>query len=386
MIIVAATGSLSTALGAGEGVISGQVVNKTKGGSSVAGLGVTLTAYVKDTLISEQKATSDSAGKFEFTGLSNVASSSYSVKTSFQDADYSSDKLILTADSPSVTTELAVYDSTTSDENIQVSNGHMVVSADQGALQVMEVWRFTNTGDKTYIGAKGKTARATVKFTLPQGAGSVSPGQGFTPETTPTGIVDTATVPPGITDVDFTYVIPYNGADISILRKTDYPVANFKLLVKDSGVKVTSLSLTPQEPLDMGGTKYVYFTAQNLPRGIEMDASFSGVTRQSNTPSGASIPWPWLAAGVGALSAIVLVSYSRLRKGQAPSLSPAGDMQPVSLAQTPNEKNSLIRELARLDDDYEAGKIIETEYRARRSKAKHRLTEILAKTRARGNN
>lgn len=376
MVAVATIGFGSTVLAAGEGVIAGQVVNKTQGGSLTGVLEVTLTTYVNDKVASEQKVTTDSAGKFEFKGLSIDPSNTYFVKTGFQDAEYSSGKINFKADSPSQTVELAVYDSTISDENMQISNGHMVVFVDQGELQVMEVWKFINMGVKTYIGTRGKTARATLKFTLPQGASSVSPGEGFAPETADNGIVDTSAIPPGVTTVSFSYIIPYQGSDITISRKTDYAVASFGLLVQDSGVKVKSVALTPKDPLDMGGTKYLYFTAQNLSRGTDLDASFAGVSRPSVAVSGSSSPWPWLAAGAAVLGLIVTVAYPRLRKKQALAHSPYDDMQSLSVAQTPNEENALIRELASLDDDHEAGRIKDAEYRTRRARTKARLLGI----------
>lgn len=369
----------SAALGADEGIISGQVVNKTPGGSPVAGLEVTLTTYSNDKTTSEQKVIADSTGKFEFKGLSLDPSNAYSVKTNFREADYSSDMLRLKADSPLQTVELAVYEATATDEKIQVSNGHIVMVADQGFLQVLEVWRFNNTGDRTYIGTKGKTARATLKFTLPQGATSVESAQGFAYETSSDGIVSTASVPPGVTDVSFSYVIPYQGSNTKLLRRTDYAVANFGLFVQDTGVQVKSAALTRKNTQDLNGTKYLYFTAQNLSRGAELDASLGGLAKPIGSAPGESLPWPWLAAGVLGLGAIVVVAYPRLRKRQTLATSLADDT-PASANQTNDDENALLRELARLDDNYESGKLKETEYRARRAQTKARLMGIYALT------
>lgn len=376
LVILAAITPTGVALAYEEGVISGQVLNKTKVGSAVKGLEVTLTTYINEQAASEQKVSADDTGKFEFKGLSRDASSTYLLTARFQEALYSSEMINLKTDDPLRKVELTVYDSTPSDENIQVSNGHIVAYVDQSGLQVMEIWRFNNSGDKTYIGTQGKTVRSTLKFTLPEGATAVYPGRGFIVEENDTGMVGTSSVPPGITDVSFSYIIPYQGSNLTISRKTDYEVASFGLLVQDTGAKVKSIALTEQIPLEMGGAKYLYFTAQNLSRGIDLDASFSGMTITRATILGTSNPWPWLAAGIAALGLVLLAAYPRLVRKRAMEYVTASILQPQQADRLADERNALIREIASLDDEFEAGKIIESEYRARRLSAKARLVEI----------
>src|SRR3972149_320823 len=115
LMIMITIGRPSPALATGEGVISGQVVNKTANGSAVGTVEVTLTQYLNGTATSDgQKVTTDAAGKFEFRGLSADNGTAYTVSTSFQDADYISEDIVLTSASPLQSVELDVYDSTTS--------------------------------------------------------------------------------------------------------------------------------------------------------------------------------------------------------------------------------------------------------------------------------
>lgn len=381
VVIAAVVGSTIPVLAADEGIISGQVVNKTAGGSLVGGVEVTLTAQTSGNATNDQrKVPADASGKFEFRGLPIDPGTTYTVGTTFQDADYTSETVNMTSASPSKLVELNVYDSTTSDENIQVSNGHIVVFADQGALQVLEAWRFSNVGTRTFIGVKGKAGRSTLQFTLPQGATSVSPGTGPTIEPTAVGAVYTAAVPPGVTDINFTYFIPYQGSSATISRKTDYPIADFRLLVEDTGVKVTSLALTPAAAQPINGSNYLDFTAVNVARGVDLDASFSGIVNTS-AGSQASLPWVWLLAGGVLLGLMGMIVYPRLKKRQVTASSLAVQATPLRATPAPGEENKLLRELARLDDAYEAGKIDEQAYRASRAQAKASLTEMYANKR-----
>jgi len=366
LAIVAIIVSVSPVLAAGEGVISGQIVNKTANGSSVSVVEVTLTHYLNGKVTSnEQKVTTDSAGKFEFRGLSTDNGTAYKVSTNFQDAPYTSEEITLTPTGLSQPVELDVYDSTPSDENIQVSNGHMVVYVIEGDLHVEEIWRFSNLGDRTFIGTQGKAAGTTLRFTLPAGATYLSPSPDIPIETTGTGVASTKAVPPGVTDVTFSYFIPYQVSSMTILRKTDYPIANFSLLVQDLGVKVTSAALTPGNPQMMDGTTFLYFTANNLARDTELDASLSGVVQLSAGSSEATSLWPWLLAGVAVLGIVVAFAYPRLKTQQTTTDSLA-----------PRDEVTLLEELARLDDAYESGTIEEKNYRAQRARVKASLMGI----------
>lgn len=371
LAIAAIIGWAIPALAAGEGVISGQVVNRTANGSSVSVVEVTLTPYLNGKATAdEKKVTTDASGKFEFRGLSTDNGTTYTVSTDFQNAFYTSERITLTPTSLSQPVELDVYDSTTSDENIQVSNGHMVVYVEQGDLEVLEIWRFSNLGDKTFIGTAGNTSRTTLSFSLPSGAISFSPGLGSAIETTGTGAVSIAAVPPGVTDVNFSYFIPYQGSSMTVLRKTDYPIANFSLLVQDLGVTVTSSVLTQGNPQMMDGTNFLYFTASNLARDTELDASFSGIVKLSADSSEASLPWPWLLAGVAVLGLVLAFAYPRLKERQITTDLP-----------TQKDEVALLEELARLDDAYESGAIGEREYRAQRAQVKASLLEVYALSR-----
>jgi len=372
LVVAAIIGLASPALAAGDGVISGQVVNRTANGSAVSAVGVTLTVYsTGNATSSQQKVIADAAGKFEFKGLSTDNGTAYTVSTNFQKADYISDDIVLTAAIPSQSVELDVYDSTTSDENIQVSNGHTVVYVEHGDLELLEIWRFSNIGDKTFIGTTGNTSGTTLRFTLPSGATSLSPGAGFPVETTATGAVSNVAVPPGVTDATFSYFIPYQGASMTISRRTDYPIASFSLLVQDAGVKVTSTALTPGNPQMINGANFLYFTANNLDRGTEIDASLSGIINPSAAASpNTSVAWPWLLAGVVMLGLVGVVAYPRLKNRQITIDSPA-----------PKDEIELLGELARLDNAYEAGRIGEKEYRAQRARVKASLLKFYASSR-----
>ncbi len=374
----------SPVLGAEEGSISGQLVNNTAGGSPVGGTELTLTTFKNGLPGLEQKVLSDSSGKFQFNGLSLDAGNTYGISTRFQDAGYFSQPITLTADTPTQAVAIDVYDSTTSDEFIRAVNGHLLVKADQGAVQVLEVWRFVNSGDRTYIGAAGKTPRTTLRFTLPAGATTVSPGEGFAPVTTETGVADTLPVMPGPTDISFTYVLHYQGSGLTLSRKADYATASFGILVEDTGVKVSSVALGKPEPLNMGTAKYLFLSKKDIAAGTDFDASFTDLDKVSTggtTSPGQGFPWSWLVSGILAIALVAVLVYPQLRKRQAIASPGDGEAETTDNPESPDEDKTLLQELALLDDDYEAGKIKAPEYKTRRAQTKARLLEVRARKR-----
>ncbi|MDO8473089.1 MAG: hypothetical protein Q7T05_04650 [Dehalococcoidia bacterium] len=395
ILLLAGTLSFSlTAVADTAGTISGQVVNMTPNGTSIGALQVTLTTYANGQVSADQKTGAvDASGKFSFAGLSLDATAAYGVSTHFQDADYQyvdlsstsdyPDRISLTAAKPSVTVQIDVYDSTTSDADISISSGHVILEDSAGAIQVIEVWRFVNSGAKTYVGAPG-SPRTTLKFTLPSGATSIAPGQGLLPVTVAGGIADTLPVLPGNTDVNFGYMIPYGGSTMTFTRKADYPVATFGLLVKDTGVKVASVSLTSSGPQDMGGTKFVMLNGTNVAKGADIDVSFSNLGGSSGGGSsgGSAFIWPIVAA-VLALALVAAIAYPRLRKRNA-AVPVTGNEAPSLDVAGLNDKKALLQELARLDDEFEAGRIKESDYRAQRSSAKSRLVELYGRNMGNG--
>jgi len=184
-LAIGAMASIASAADPPQGSISGQIANKTSGGSVVGGLDVTLVA-IKDGAPVPSPATTkaDPDGKFQFTGLTVDPNTIYLAQAKYLDVFYTSDEIQLLAESPSQTIELAVYNTTESDAAIKVVTSHMVLEFQPGQVEVLEVWRFSNSGDTTYIGSKTGETRHTLRFSLPAGASGVDHGDGMAPEPT----------------------------------------------------------------------------------------------------------------------------------------------------------------------------------------------------------
>jgi hypothetical protein len=312
--VFAQSGPTPTPSGPG---INGKVVDATAGaGGQVNGLDVTLTTYVNGSTSAEQKTTTDSQGNFSFAGLSTDSTIQYVASVTYKSVQYTSDPVQLSASSSSQSIQLNVYETTNSDQSIQVTTGHMViVPSSQGLLSVLEAWGINNNSDKSYIGpAQGN--QNTLHFTLPSGSANFAGDQGFSVDSG--GKVATYALPliPGNNTVSYTYTVPFQvNTPISISHAADYPIPNFGIILPQQGITASSKTLAQSAPQNLQGTVYLYFNANNVQVGQNLDitltaspdaitAATAGQTGSATTSS--RLPWLLILGGILAVMVIIL--------------------------------------------------------------------------------
>lgn len=363
------------ALAAGEPAITGKVVNGTAGGGSVDGLEVTLTTYINFAPSEQQTTVTDTQGNFQFSGLSANATYAYDLYVIYKGVPYNTpDLILLTTDNANQSAELKVYETTTSDTAVRMSNGHMIiVPASPGVLNIMEIWGFDNSGDSTYIGADGDSTHATAHFRLPEGATDFSADAGISVFTATGVVTDTRPIIPGSGSISFYYSLLYQGSDAAIDMTVDYPTPSFSILVPQNGIVAKSTTLTEETPQNYQGKSYLYFTGSSLERGQKLDislnisqAAFSDATSPNPTAQN-GISWQLVLIVILAIGAIFTVIYPRLKRREVAITPVVADTEGST---TDIEEAVLLERLASLDDSFDAGEIAEAEYKERRTKTK----------------
>lgn len=370
LLVMLLTLSLSAPASAAEdSVIEGRLVNGTAGGSSsVADQDITLKTYLDNTEVDSTAAKTDADGNFVFEGLSTDAGYSYQVTVAFQGADYYSEWLSFAEGETTKSTEVTVYDSTTSDEAIQVATAHTVIYVEQGILEVVDYFLFENESDRTYIGSKEVTptpggTRETLKFSLPEGAGELQLGGDLMDcciYSSEDGFIDTMPVLPGAKEIVYSYRVDYSAGEYTFSRKVNYPMASFDLLVQGEDTDVASDQLIAQEPMVVEDIRYKHLSSSELASGNILDIRLSGLPQTDNQQT---ILWVVLTLIVLGLGFGYLVRKKRLHP-----VSPEDSLD--------QRRQRLLVELAQLDDGFEAGKITEESYHRRRAEKKAQLVEL----------
>lgn len=356
-----------------DGVVSGQLVNQTKGGGTVAGQDVILTTYLNQQEVEKSPPVkTDAEGKFEFKGLTIGGGYNYGVSVTYQGADYQSDNVSLTSSEPKKLVTLLVWDSTTSNEAIKITATHTVVRPSEGRLSVIEFVLLNNQGDKTYIGKEPiQDKTKTFRFFVPSGARDIQYGGGLMEccvYSTSEGLTDTMPIMPGEKEMVYNYNIEYKGTSYDFKTVLYHPTASYDLLVQGGQFGPTS-KLVQEEPTTLNGVSYNRLSAKDLTPGTTLAAELINLPKSSF-----SLSPMWVVLILAMLTVAFMVAYPKIKRAR----------KPVPVARGKDieaRKRRLLVEIARLDDRYEAGEISEEQYQQLRSARKAQLTELMRQRR-----
>jgi len=258
------------------GAITGQVINHTAGGGSVAGTEVTLITYVDGELADTETVLAGADGGFGFADID--LANEYLIAVNYQLVDY---YYPVTFDEGETEAYVAagVCEVTGDDALIHVGLVHIAIIPNEDALEVTQVYWLLNDGDTTFINENGG-----LDFTLPEGATDFA-----TPETYWADFVlaeDNLAVylvpfPPGERQLYFSYRLPWpDGADFTVVFYPDYPTDTLDLMVGGDTLEVASGQLAPADPVVTDdGTRYIHFQGENLPRGGTVNIYLTDTSR-----------------------------------------------------------------------------------------------------------
>jgi mono/diheme cytochrome c family protein len=348
------------------GAVLGSVVNGTQGAAVPAGLEVTLHGFDDINLVSTLTTTVDANGAFAFAGVPYIAGRQFLVTAEYNGVTYGSDISGFEGGQPTLNIALRIYDSTVEAAALRVERFHMFVEfTAQGRATIGELFLLSNLGDRTYVAPKGSP---TVAFALPSGADdfNMQDGQeGVDYVRTAEGFAVMQPVVPGsgATQVLVSFSLPYNRS-LDFAQKMLYPVEVANILVSDLQVKLTGEGLQSLGTQDFQGVQFQSFNRDNLAAGDTLTFQVSGRPSTSG-PAGLAATDPVsMAAGLGALGAVVLGIgywwYRRTRRRTDGSLN----------------REDLLQAIVELDDAFAAGEVDEREYHRERAWLKAQLKRV----------
>ena len=358
-----------------DGVVTGQVLNKTAGGGPTAGATVTLVSFGRKEQkpLGQRSTQADTDGRYTFTDLDRDANVVYLTLARYQNVNYPADQPFQLQDQPSAQADIGVYETTTADDAIQLESLNLLVmGADQGVIQGMEMGALVNKCDRTFVteNPQDQQLARAIKFSLPSGAMNVQMQTGFNDQDVTSGVGGvqvTSPLPPGRHQFAMSFEIPYTGSNVDLSLQVPYPAASFNVYLPDSGLKLESSTLRSSGPAQLGGQSYALYSASNLARSTMVGGQLSGLG--SNGAIGPSqLALISLGVVLFVIGGGVLLLGSRARQGAAPERGPSGD--------TEQERLELVIRMAALDERFAAGQIGQAEYNAERARGKKRLREL----------
>jgi hypothetical protein len=378
-----------------EGTLIGQVKNGTTG-QLMGNVEVRLRRWQADAELSPLTTKADTQGNFRFEGLDTGDQVFYRVETTYNGVPFPSTFASFEPGATQLSLPLDVYETTAEDTAITIDRFHFIIMSDQpGAFAVLELYQFSNQGNRAYIGSVDRNGqRETVRVALPAGAQSLSL-QGGTLGVdflqTDGGLAATSPVVPGTDtfDMAFMYAVPYTGTTLSLNRPLYYTTTVVNGLVLDAGDKLTSDALTFAGQRPVQDQTYLQYSGQNLKAGATLPLQLGDLDKMKfaspPSPAGpnasnsaAASPGDlsqttllWVVLALGGIAVVLGLAYPRLRPRLGGEVAAAQGSDPAL------EQQRLLLTLARLDQAYQAGRLNEAVYRRVRARHKAELMEIM---------
>ncbi len=378
---------------AGQGKVDGQILNGTKDAkpSTTAGLTVTLLSVAQGaTGMISSTAQTDANGHFAFSNLSTLTTTQYLATTSYAGIPYYSDVFSFQENQTTIPLSMTVYETTTDPSVVRVAQTHIIMDIETRLLNVTEVLVVQGTSDRVLVGA---TADNPHKPTL---IVPIIPGATDAQFSNPPDADGTTLQSDGVltytqrlypndnpgNSLVMHYTVPFNPPSYSFDLKLPYDTATLRILAADVGETIQASQLGAPTPfLAPGGSRFIQLSGSDLKAGSTVSVTMTNLPATvAPAPGSATAPAPTAAPtnnnlqlvggavlAIAALAAIGLLLYPVLRRRRA---------QPAAVEpSTADRRMELLQAMADLDDDFEAGKISEAEYKEERARLKAELLE-----------
>jgi hypothetical protein len=359
-----------------DGTVTGQVLNKTSGGGDTGGTSVMLIAFGRkeQAPLGQQTVEADASGQYTFTNVDRDANNVYLTVARYQDVNYPSDTPFQLTNQASQQADIAVYDSTTTDDSIQYESLNLLVmGADQGLVQLMEMGALINNSDRTFVTADPQNQQLAnaLKFALPKGALNLQMQSGFSDQDvipSVSGFQVTAPVPPGRHQFAMSFQLPYSGSDVDVSMQVPYPTSSFTMYLPDSGLKLQSSPLQSGGPTQLGGQTYSQYSTSNVTKSTMISGQLAGLGGSSGIPAN-QLALISLSVVLFVIGGGVFLFGGRLRHGH-----PIEPARPS--VETEQERLELVVRMAALDERFAAGQVSEADYDTERERGKQRLRQL----------
>jgi hypothetical protein len=363
-----------------NGVIRGRVINESTGRPQ-QGVEITLTrSRPEGSKTRQQVQQTDARGRYRFEGLATGPDHIYALDGRFEGGLFAGRALTIPAQSappPVIDSTLRVWSTTADETSIVVERDHLFVRPFEGGLSVIESATIANSSARAYIGRGGGAGSAqrgspTLGFALPAEA-ACRPGEcGIVDSTIDVpaivrqdyGFAATVAIPPGRTQITFSYRIEGSGGTFELSRVALYPTAETSIYATEP-LEIRSERLKPDGQRSIGGDRYrVWSTVEGLDAGDSLPAL---AVAEGGSATGLVLG---LGAGAVVAAGAVAVALARRSRGRPEARRESEAVAP--------RRDELLRAIAELDLRFEAGELSRATWDQRRTELKARLAQAPA--------
>jgi len=360
-----------------EGIaIRGLVVNGTDGAEIAAGLPVSLHSFGEQAgPVTTVATTTDESGGFQFDAVVADGDIGYALTTDYGGMRYS---LLLGPEDLATTIQFRVYEPTQDLSVILVERHALVITDVDEAAQQIEAVEFislANTSDRTLVpdlSRVGQGQFSFMRFSLPPRAASFDIQSDLVGgEVIPvgTGFGLTSPVTPGQHSLSFSFTFPYQGNSFAYQQNLLQGAVVYQVLIPQQLGQIEVGNLEAAPALDVDGSQYRVWQGQDFAAGQGLAVELTNLPQPSLLDRlGRSVTGTgfWMMAIPIMLGAVLLAA---LLYGGFWLRQPAIADGPVVRMQTvgnSSQRESLVREVAVLDERFQQGQVPDAEYQAQR--------------------
>ena len=334
-----------------KGTIKGTIFNETTG-NNASDVEIVLRSYLGDIEQSETFKKVDVNGNFDFGDLD--WNRSYELTVLYQQAQYTSNKMVFPPNEDTIDLQLPVFNSTESDSNISINNFHTIIypASDEKFVSITNIYEFLNSENTIFVGSKFSDdgeQRKTLTFEVPEDAKNVNFLNGLDPKNVikkGDQYFDSTAVNPGFRNVVLSYELPLKRTATSININPGYKVNNLIVLLKKDGVNAEVEGISDSTDVVIDNDTFKKFERANVSKGAKVLVLFRGVYVLDDLKK-------YIPIAIFGIFIIAGIFYSKFNSK-------------TSSQNTDLTREDLIKEIARLDDIFELDGISENEYHVKR--------------------
>jgi len=337
------------------------------------------------------KARTDDQGRYRFEGLATGDRLLYALDARYDGGLFAGRVLQIPEQenpAPVIDTTLKVWETTSDPRAVIFARDDLFVRPADGGLSVIESVTVANLTHLAYIGRAaslpdsspgdstpappGPGPAASLGFALPVD-GECRPAECGIVASEPIdipvivrreyGFAATVAIPPGRSQITYSYRVEGSGGSFDLSRTALYPTAETSIYATEP-IELDSARLFPDGERTIGDASYRVWSSRE---GIDAGDQIGAV---AVAEAGASAA---LVGGVGALLLVTLLAsgYALRRRRQS---------SPAPVQREPMSRDEIVRRIAELDLDFQAGHLEQGRWRTERTRLKELLSEVSEET------
>ena len=375
----------------GEGVIDVVVINETTG-EMIGGLPVRLYTFEGDSFVSTQTSETDTDGLAKFEALPTESSWVYVTEVLYNDTPFGSDMQQFEDQSSVLEIALPVYEGGASVSDIRVDRAHWVLNLnDPQRLDVGEIYILSNAGNQVFDGEESADGiRRVISLTVPENAINIGVegaelGDRYLVEDNV--VIDTMPMAPGQRQILVRYSLLVEDEQVELSHSVAYPVTHLNLLAPDVGMEIEAPGWDEGAAMPSQDGSYRNFTRSNVEPGEVSVAVLSNISAEimpqvpeQRAPAGREIVDSQAKPGISGQPYIpyfvILFAIVVLGVGTVVVIRRRHKNEQQSPQMLDKQRQSLIQELADLDDSFDAGELSRSDYESERRMLKAQLISL----------